>query len=169
TFSTDSLRSIRSRTVDSTTTRLSISRAPSSATTSLDCTTVSERCARLVQRLARLLEGGVLRAALAALGLPSTTAAAALTGAAHLEVDAREAPRVILKVHLTHPVRPGLLTLVYPKWLPGRHGPAGPITDLAGPVLHSGSERIAWRRDDLDMYAFHLEVPSGVSTLDADF
>lgn len=122
-----------------------------------------------MQRLARLLERGVLGAALAALGLPSTTAAAALTGAAHLEVDAREAPRGILKVHLTLPVRPGPLTLVYPKWLPGRHGPAGPITDLAGPVLHSGSERIAWRRDDLDMYAFHLEVPSGVSTLDADF
>jgi predicted metalloprotease with PDZ domain len=135
----------------------------------LDCITVSERCARLVQRLARLLERGVLGAALAALGLPSATAAAALTGTAHLEVDAREAPRGILKVHLTLPVRPGPLTLVYPKWLPGRHGPAGPITDLAGPVLHSGAARIAWRRDDLDMYAFHLEVPSGASTLDADF
>lgn len=122
-----------------------------------------------MQRLARLVERGVLGAALAALGLPSSTAAAALTGTAHLEVDAREAPRGILKVHLTLPVRPGPLTLVYPKWLPGRHGPAGPITDLAGPVLHSGAARIAWRRDDLDMYAFHLEVPSGASTLDADF
>jgi predicted metalloprotease with PDZ domain len=135
----------------------------------LDCITDSERCAQLGQRLARLLERGVLGALLAALGLPSTTAAAALTGTAHLAVDAREASRGILKVHLTLPVRPGPLTLVYPKWLPGRHGPAGPITDLAGPVLHSGAERIAWRRDELDMYAFHLEVPSGGSTLDADF
>jgi predicted metalloprotease with PDZ domain len=135
----------------------------------LDCITASERCAQLGQRLARLLERGVLGAVLAALGLPSTVAAAALTGTAHLAVDAREASRGILKVHLTLPVRPGPLTLVYPKWLPGRHGPAGPITDLAGPVLHSGPERIAWRRDDLDMYAFHLEVPSGASTLDADF
>jgi predicted metalloprotease with PDZ domain len=119
--------------------------------------------------LARLLDLGALGAALTAVGLPSATAAATLTGTAHVQVDAREAPRGILKVHLTLPVRPGPLTLVYPKWLPGRHGPAGPITDLAGPVLHSGAERIPWRRDDIDMYAFHLEVSAGASTLEADF
>ena len=130
-------------------------------------------CARLARglarSLARLLELGVLGSALAALGLPSATAAATLTGTAHVQVDAREMPRGILKVHLQLPVRPGPLTLVYPKWLPGRHSPSGPITDLAGPVLHSGTERIAWRRDDVDMYAFHLEVPAGASLLDADF
>ncbi|MBV9724018.1 MAG: PDZ domain-containing protein, partial [Gammaproteobacteria bacterium] len=94
---------------------------------------------------------------------------ATLTGTAHVAVDAREAPRGIVKVHVTLPVSTGPLTLVYPKWLPGRHGPAGPITDLAGPVLHSSAGPIAWRRDDTDMYAFHLEVPSGASTLEADF
>ena len=92
----------------------------------------------LVRLLARLLELGVLGAALSALALPTATAAATLTGTAHVEVDAREASRGVLKVHLLLPVRPGALTLVYPKWLPGRHGPSGPITDLAGPVLRSG-------------------------------
>jgi predicted metalloprotease with PDZ domain len=135
----------------------------------LDCITVSKLCVRLLRRLARLLELGVLATALAALSLPSAVAAATLSGTAHVEVDAREASRGILKVHLRLPVRPGPLTLVYPKWLPGRHSPSGPITDLAGPVLRNGAERIAWRRDDIDMYAFHLEVPPGASTLEADF
>jgi predicted metalloprotease with PDZ domain len=87
---------------------------------------------------------------------------------ATVAVDAREAPRGILKAHLTLPVSPGALTLVYPKWIPGRHSPVGPITSLAGPVLHAGGNRIAWRRDDVDLYAFHLEVPPGVSQLEAE-
>ncbi len=86
-----------------------------------------------------------------------------------LDVDAREASRGILKVHLRMPVTPGPLTLVYPKWLPGRHGPAGPITNLAGPTFSHDGVPVEWRRDDVDMYAFHLQVPAGVKALDADF
>lgn len=119
--------------------------------------------------VARLLDLAVLGTALTGLALPTTTAAATLAGTAQVAVDAREVSRGVLKVHLVLPVRPGPLTLVYPKWLPGRHSPSGPITDLAGPVLHAGSERIAWRRDDVDMYAFHLEMPPGAATLEADF
>lgn len=88
---------------------------------------------------------------------------------ATVDVDAREAPRGILGVHLALPVTPGPLTLVYPKWLPGRHGPAGPITNVAGPSFRAGGAAVAWRRDDVDMYAFHLTVPAGVTTLEADF
>ncbi len=33
------------------------------------------------------------------------------------------------------PVEPGPLTLLYPKYLPGEHGPTGPIADLAGLVI----------------------------------
>jgi len=87
---------------------------------------------------------------------------------AELDVDAREAPRGILKAHLRLPVTPGVLTLVYPKWLPGRHSPAGPITSLAGPVLHVGTASLAWRRDREDPYAFHLVVPDGAAMLDVD-
>ncbi|HVN44414.1 MAG TPA: hypothetical protein VMT66_04105 [Steroidobacteraceae bacterium] len=107
--------------------------------------------------------------ALTALAFALGAAAGPLAGTAQLQVDAREAPRGILKMHLVLPVQPGPLTLVFPKWLPGRHSPAGPITDLAGPVLHAGGQRIAWRRDPIDMYAFHLEVPPGVSAVEADF
>lgn len=87
---------------------------------------------------------------------------------ATVAVDAREAPRGIVKAHLTLPVSAGPLTLVYPKWLPGRHSPAGPITSLAGPTLTAGGTAVAWQRDDIDPYAFRLIVPAGVTTLDAD-
>ena len=108
---------------------------------------------------------------LALLGLPAGVAAASTptVGATVVEVDLREAARGIVKSHLRIPVSAGPLTLVYPKWLPGRHGPAGPITNLAGPVLKSGGVTLKWRRDDLDMYAFHVDIPDGAMTLDVDF
>jgi predicted metalloprotease with PDZ domain len=94
---------------------------------------------------------------------------AALAGPpATLEVDAREAPRGILKSHLTLPVAAGPLTLVYPKWLQGRHAPAGPITSLAGPRLKADGKPLAWRRDAVDPYVFYVEIPAGVSQLEAD-
>ena len=101
--------------------------------------------------------------------LPGAAAVEAPTAITRVEVDAREAPRGILKVRLQIPVSPGALTLVYPKWLPGRHGPAGPITDLAGPSFRYGDVPLAWRRDEEDMYAFHLEIPAGATSIEATY
>jgi len=83
-----------------------------------------------------------------------------------LSVDATEAPRKLFHARMTIPVTPGPLTLVYPKWIPGEHGPTGPIVDLAGLKLTAGGKTIPWRRDDVDMYAFHLEVPAAVRELE---
>ncbi len=58
------------------------------------------------------------------------------------------------------------LTLVYPKWLPGEHGPTGPITDLVGLEFSAGGARLPWSRDAVDMYAFHLDVPAGAESVD---
>jgi predicted metalloprotease with PDZ domain len=82
-------------------------------------------------------------------------------------VDATDAPRKILHARLTIPVKPGPLTLFYPKWIPGEHGPTGPITDLAGLKFTAAGKTVAWRRDDVEMYAFHLEIPAGAAALDA--
>jgi predicted metalloprotease with PDZ domain len=81
-------------------------------------------------------------------------------------LDATEAPRKILHARLTIPATPGPLTLLYPKWIPGEHGPTGPITDLAGLKISAGGKPISWRRDDVDMFTFHLEVPPGATALD---
>ena len=76
-------------------------------------------------------------------------------------VDVREAPRGIMKAHLQMPVKAGALTLVYPKWLPGRHSPAGPATSLAAPRFTIHGAPLAWVRDPVDMYAYHLDIPAG--------
>src|SRR5262245_58205138 len=83
-----------------------------------------------------------------------------------LQVDATDAPRKILHARLHIPARPGPLTLLYPKWLPGEHGPNGPITDLVGLKLSTDGKSVEWRRDADDMFAFHLEVPAGADAVD---
>jgi predicted metalloprotease with PDZ domain len=89
--------------------------------------------------------------------------------AATVEVDARDAPRGIEHVHLTMPVKPGNLTLLYPKWLPGEHAPNGPIGGMSGLKFTSAGKILVWQRDAVDMYAFHLTIPAGSSSLEASF
>jgi len=84
-----------------------------------------------------------------------------------LEVDLRDAPRRIYHSKMQFSVKPGPLTLVYPKWIPGEHAPNGPIVDLTGLHFRGNGQEIVWRRDDLDLFAFHCEVPAGVSTMEA--
>ena len=88
---------------------------------------------------------------------------------ATLTVDAREAPRRILHALITLPATPGPLTLRYPKWIPGEHGPNGPIVDVAGIVIRAGGKPIPWHRDDVDLYALHLEVPAAASAVEVAF
>ncbi len=85
-----------------------------------------------------------------------------------IDVDAREAPRGIMTAHLRLPVSAGHLTLVYPKWLPGRHSPAGPLTSLGGPRFTANGQVLSWRRDAVDLNSFSLEIPPGVTSLEAD-
>src|SRR5262245_44559215 len=85
-----------------------------------------------------------------------------------LHLDARDAPRRRLQAHLVIPAKPGPLTLVYPKWIAGEHAPTGPITDLSGVKIRAGDNAVAWKRDELDMFAFHLVVPDGATKLDVD-
>ncbi|HEX5601998.1 MAG TPA: hypothetical protein VFX63_05580, partial [Pyrinomonadaceae bacterium] len=86
-----------------------------------------------------------------------------------LSVDATQAARNILHTKFTIPVRPGPLTLFYPKWIPGEHSPTGPINDLVGLKLSANGKPIAWQRDQVEMFAFHCEVPQGVSELEISF
>ena len=84
-----------------------------------------------------------------------------------LQVDATQAPQKIIHTRMAIPVSPGPLTLYYPKWIPGEHGPDGPIDNLAGLKFIADGKTVPWRRDLVDMFAFHLLIPQGVSVLDA--
>ena len=89
----------------------------------------------------------------------------AASGPIAIDVDLREAPRSLVHAKLIIPATPGPLTLVYPKWIPGEHGPSGPIRDLAGVRFSAGGADLAWQRDAVDMYAFHLDVPAGADAV----
>ena len=84
-----------------------------------------------------------------------------------VSVDATEAPRKIFHARLTIPATSGTLTLYYPKWIPGEHGPTGPIQDLAGLRFTANGQDLKWRRDLVDGWTFHVEVPAGVASVEA--
>jgi predicted metalloprotease with PDZ domain len=83
-----------------------------------------------------------------------------------LSVDLTDAPRRILHSVETVPVTPGAMTLVYPKWIPGEHGPTGPIDNQAGFIITTpAGAPVKWERDLVDMYSYHITVPAGVTQL----
>jgi predicted metalloprotease with PDZ domain len=84
-----------------------------------------------------------------------------------LAVDVTDAPRKLIHARLTIPAAPGPLTLVYPKWIPGEHGPTGPIDDLTGLAFSANGKPLAWQRDEVNMFAFHLKVPEGAEAIEA--
>ena len=85
-----------------------------------------------------------------------------------IAVDATAAPRKIFHASLKIPASPGDLTLYYPKWIPGEHAPDGPVIDLAGLKFGAGGKILKWRRDVVDGFTIHVEVPAGISEISAE-
>jgi predicted metalloprotease with PDZ domain len=84
-----------------------------------------------------------------------------------ITADLSEAPRKLLHAEIDIPVTAGSLALTTPKWIPGQHGPGGPAADITGVIFTANGKTLPWRRDDVDLYEFHLTVPAGVSSLHA--
>ena len=101
--------------------------------------------------------------------LALATSAALAEEAISVTVDATRTQQKLLHTHLVIPVKPGPLTLYYPKWIPGEHGPDGPIANLTGLKFAVDGQAIPWQRDLLDVFTFHLEIPRGGSHLDVNF
>src|SRR6202030_3545030 len=85
-----------------------------------------------------------------------------------IAVDATAAPRKIFPAPLKIPAAPGDLTLYYPKWIPGEHAPDGPVIDLAGLKFSAAGKPLKWRRDLLDGFTLHVEVPAGTNEISAE-
>src|SRR5580698_10722612 len=85
-----------------------------------------------------------------------------------LFVDASSTPRKIFHAKLKIPASPGDLTLYYPKWIPGEHAPDGPVIDLAGLKFTASGKTLKWRRDLLDGFTIHVQVPAGESEVNAE-
>src|SRR5579872_2400377 len=93
----------------------------------------------------------------------------AQSGTIQLTVDATQVPLGMVKTHMVMPVHSGPLTLYYPKWIPGEHGPDGPISNVTGLKFSANGKAIPWERDKLDVFTFHVDVPEGAAQLDVDF
>ena len=86
-----------------------------------------------------------------------------------VEVDLTSVARRVVHTKVTIPANPGPLTLYYPKWIPGTHGPVGPISEQAGLKVKVGSQTLPWKRDDADTYAVTVTVPEGAKEVEVGF
>jgi len=118
-----------------------------------------------------LLAPKCLVLALGAMIAAATSASAQDTSAPvmTLVVDETQAARRIAFVHEEIQVRPGTLALAYPRWIPGEHGPTGPIQRFAALRVRSGSATLPWTRDPEDIYTIHVEVPAKTDRITVDF
>jgi predicted metalloprotease with PDZ domain len=91
-------------------------------------------------------------------------------GTIRLNVDATDLDRRLFAVRESIPVHgPEPLVLLYPQWLPGNHAPRGRVDMLAGLIIRANGSRLEWRRDIVDVFAFHVDVPAGVTALEVEF
>jgi predicted metalloprotease with PDZ domain len=94
----------------------------------------------------------------------------AYPGTITLDVDASDVQRGIFRVRESVPVaQVGAMTLLYPQWLPGKHAPRGAINLLSGIEISAGGKSLEWRRDPVNVYAFHVDVPDAARALDLTF
>ncbi len=95
-----------------------------------------------------------------------TGAAAPRPQAISLRIDATDIARKLIHSEMDIPVTPGTLTLVFPKWIPGEHAPSGPLNNVVWMKFSVGGQPVAWTRDSVDMFAFHLRIPTGAQKLE---
>jgi len=90
-------------------------------------------------------------------------------GTISLSIDASDVSRRIVRIKERVPLNgEKSITLLYPNWLPGKHAPRGAIDKLAGLKFSVGGKPAPWRRDALDAYAFHVDIPEGAKALDIE-
>lgn len=92
-------------------------------------------------------------------------------GVIDLNIDATDVNRGLFRVTETIPVKPGTtdLVLLLPKWLPGNHAPEGAANLLNDIRFSAGGKPLTWRRDPVDVFAFHVALPDGTREVTASF
>ena len=115
-----------------------------------------------MQRFSRLL------AVAASFGFAA--AAVAQKTPIRITADLSEAPRRLFHADIDLPVKSGPVTLITPQWIPGNHGPTGEASSIVGVIFTANTadgQKLTWRRDDVNLYEFHLDIPAGVTNLHA--
>jgi predicted metalloprotease with PDZ domain len=87
-----------------------------------------------------------------------------------IEIDARDLTRRLLSAEVSIPVSASetdrRIPLWYPKWVPGSHGPGGPIANLAGfRVKDEAGNNLTWERSGGEVFRFEVNVPKNVNRI----
>ena len=94
----------------------------------------------------------------------------AFGGTIKLAVDASDTVHKILRIRETVPVQGRKsIVLLYPQWETGSHSATQTLPGLAGLTITAHGQRVEWRRDAGDPYAFHVDVPPGARELELEF
>ncbi|MFN2974201.1 M61 family metallopeptidase [Terriglobus aquaticus] len=113
----------------------------------------------------------VVALAVSCVVLSAAVAAQQTSTAIQIHLDLREAPRKIVRADVDLPVAAGAgaqtVDLITPEWIPGAHGPRGPVTDIVGLRFEAGGQVLKWHRDPVNVYEYHVEVPAGVAAIHA--
>ncbi len=93
------------------------------------------------------------------------------SGTIALDIDATDVARGVYRVTETIPVAPGTtrLTVFLPQWIPGSHGPTGTLAEVVDLRFFAGGQPLAWRRDPVEVFGFHVDVPPGAANVTARF
>jgi predicted metalloprotease with PDZ domain len=91
-------------------------------------------------------------------------------GTMTIDIDATDTRRGIFSIRQTIPVaKTGDFVILFPKWVPGAHTPRNEIEKVIGLTVTGGGKPIAWTRDTVDVFAFHLDIPKGVKSIEVRF
>lgn len=89
-----------------------------------------------------------------------------IPGFIQLSVDATDTSRSIFRVTERVPLQAaGELILLYPEWETTSHAPTASAVQLAGLRMQIDKRDVDWRRDPVDVHAFHLRVPEHAKEL----
>ena len=86
-----------------------------------------------------------------------------------IQVDASDVTRGLFHITETMPAKPGKLTLWYPRWIPGEHGPTGPISKNFNFKIYADGSLLPWTRDPIDMFQVTVQVPSHAKQISIKF
>ena len=84
-----------------------------------------------------------------------------------ITADLTEGARHLYHAEIDFPVKSGKASFITPKWIPGTHAPGGPLADITGVVFTANNVKLQWRRDDVDLYRFHVQFPRGTTSIHA--
>lgn len=91
-------------------------------------------------------------------------------GTLEIALDTTDNIRGIFRVRQRVPVTaPGELVMLLPEWIPGNHKASGEIAKIAGIRFSAGGQPLRWRRNPLNVFAFHVDGPAGISNVDLEF